>query len=124
MGTLTEDTLRFDSLDQLKAAVLDAGGVLTTRMEYVRDAYGKGRLGVHVRDNIGKALLGLGLGHFPRPLPDRQWALVRIYQLGTPIADLIDAALDPTAAHDDELRRATGGGAAELLAQIKELVCS
>jgi hypothetical protein len=124
MWEASEDVARFESLEQLRDAVVEAGGVLTTRMEFVRDAYGKGRLGVHVRDNISKSLAGLGLGHFPRALPDRQWALVRIYKMGSPIADLIDAVLEPSPAHDSELKQAMGGGAAAILAQVKELVCN
>ena len=44
--------------------------------------------------------------------------------MGTPIADLIDAVLGATTNHDDELKAAVSGEAADVLNQIKALVCS
>ena len=38
---------------------------MTVQMERIRNDYGAGRLGVHVRDGISKALHGAGLGHYP-----------------------------------------------------------
>jgi hypothetical protein len=100
-------------------------GVVTTTMEVLRDAYGAGKLGVHVVANIHKALLGLGLAHYPPELPTYQEYPVRIYKMGSPVADVIDAVLEPTAAHDEELRQLlqNGQGAVEILDQIRELVC-
>ena len=109
-------------MEELRDLVKRNGDVLTVEMEQVRDAYGKGRLGVHVRDNMSKALAGLGIGHYPRPLPDRQWAFVRVYRLGSEIADLIDAVMEPSEEHDEELRKAGGGGAADVLRQIKDII--
>lgn len=119
----------FDSLEELRDQVEKNGGVVTVRMEEVRDAYQAGRLGVHVRSNISKRLRGLGLGHFPleaddgEPMPYRQSAPVRIYKLGSPVADLIDAVLDPGDEHDEELREAATGSSSEILDRIRELVC-
>lgn len=117
-----ENTTTFSSLEDLRNLVTENGGVLTIETEQVRNAYGKDRLGIHVRDNISKALAGMGLGHYPLPLPDRQRDPVRIYKLGSDIADIIDAVLQPSAGHDDELRRATGGDAAQLLARVREII--
>jgi hypothetical protein len=113
----------FDTLEELKELVESLGGLLTVDMEDVRDAYGAGRLGVHVRQNISKALNGLGLGHYPAELPDRQWELIRVYKFGTPAADLIGAVRDPSVENDELIREAVGGNAAETLEQIRELVC-
>ena len=114
---------KLESLEQLKQVVEGHQGVLTLTMQRLRDAYGAGRLGIHVRTTIHKALLGLGLGHYPRELPTYQEDPVRIYKLGSRIADLIDAVLEPTADHDEELRRAMGGDAEDVLSKIRALVC-
>jgi hypothetical protein len=111
-------------MDDLKAEVEANGGVQSFPMSRVRDAYGAGRLGVHVRTNISKSLQGLGLGHFPSDLPDSQDATVRLFKLGSPVADLIDAVLRPGAAQDQKIRDASGGNAEEVLAAIREIVCS
>lgn len=121
--------IEFDSLEELRDQVEKNDGVVTVRMEEVRDAYQAGRLGVHVRSNISKRLRGLGLGHFPleaddgEPMPYRQSAPVRIYKLGSPVADLIDAVLDPGDEHDEELREAATASSSEIIDRIRELVC-
>jgi hypothetical protein len=114
---------KFSKLEDIKTAVEAEQGTLTISMEGLRKAYGAGRLGEHVRDNISKALLGFGLSHVPETLPTYQEQPVRIYKLGTPVADLIDAALHPSQAHDEELREASHGETAGILSKIRELVC-
>lgn len=117
------------SLEDVRAVVDEADGVLTMAMWELRDAYGKHRLGVHVRANISRALKGMGLGHYPERgsdgelLPYSQYDSIRIYKLGSPVADLIDAVLEPSEDHDEELRQASSGGATEILDQVRELVC-
>ncbi len=111
------------SLDQLRQVVEENEGVLTITMEHLRDAHGAGRLGVHVRTSISKALLGRGLGHFPEELPAYQENPVRIYKLGSRVADLIDAVLKPNPDNDEQLRRAGGGDAEAVLDNIRALVC-
>lgn len=127
------DILRAKDPDfnQLRAEVDARGGVMTVQMERIRNDYGAGRLGVHVRDGISKALHGAGLGHYPdegldgSPLVGDQWAPVRIYRLGSPIAEFIDAVLNPSEAHDEELRKAAGGDESDtlLVQRVRELVC-
>lgn len=114
----------FSDLDEIKKEVESSGNVLTLPMAEVRDAYGAHRLGIHVRANITKALRGLGLDHFPPLLPDRHREPVRIYKLGTPAADLIEAVLSPTEESDDALREWLGGDATSVLEQVRELVCA
>jgi len=115
--------MAFSSLEELREQVEASGNVLTVPMLDVRDAYGAGRLGIHVRNNISKALQGLGLGHYPEVLPDSQVAQIRVYKLGSPAADFIDAVLNPSTDHDEAIREATGGETATVLEQIRELVC-
>jgi hypothetical protein len=105
-------------------------GVLTVPMWRLRDNYGAGKLGIHVRAGISQALHSAGLDHYPvketdgHPLPGDQSAMVRIYRQGTPVADLIDAVLHPGPGHDDELRQLVGGNTAEqTLKRVRELVC-
>ena len=110
------------TLEEIRDSVNNTEGVLTLPMSDVRDAHGAGRLGVHVRTNISKKLRSMGLDHYPKELPSWQDGLVRIYRQGSPIADLIEAVLDPSDEHDEELRNAVGGDAQEVLDAIRELV--
>ena len=112
------------SLDELRGEVENAQDVLTVSMVTLRDAHGAGRLGIHVRSNISKALRSLGLGHYPEVLPDSQWEPIRIFKLGSPTADLIDAVLNPTDEHDAAIREAAGGEAADTLTRVRELICA
>jgi hypothetical protein len=108
-----------DLLDLVEAH----GDVYTLTMERLRDAYGAGRLGVHVRDGISNALARLGLGHFPAPLPESQEMPVRLYRRGTPVGDLIEAVLAVDSKRDDQLRQATAGDEMNIIRKIRELVC-
>lgn len=115
-------SIKFSSPDEIRTAVQASGDVLTVKMEVVRDAFKYDRLGVNVRAIISDKLGGLGLGHYPLELPDRQWVPVRLFKLGSPIADLVDAALNPSEQHDEELRKAVSGGDSETIKQIKALL--
>jgi hypothetical protein len=112
----------FSTPEDIRKAVQASGDVLTVKMEVVRDAFKYDRLGVNVRSVISEKLGGLGLGHYPVELPDRQWVPVRLYKLGSPIADLVDAVLNPSEEHDDELRQKVSGGDSETIKRIKALL--
>jgi hypothetical protein len=114
---------QLSSLGDLPELIDNGGGLATFEMWELREAHGAGRLGVHVRANISRALRGTGLAHYPDPLPDRQSALVRIYRQGSRAAALIDAVLDPTQESDEAIREAIGGEAQTVLEQVRELVC-
>ena len=101
----------------------DNGNLLTVEMGDLRDIHGAGRLGIHVRSSIHRALENAGLGHYPIDLPDYQSGQVRVYRLGSDIADLIAAVTTPSSENDDALRSVSGGEAAEMIRRIKELVC-
>jgi hypothetical protein len=115
--------VKVSSMDELRNLVDAHGGVMTTTMEVLRDAYGKGRLGVHVREGIRNTLDGLGLRYFPQTLPEYQDRAVRLYRLGSPVGNLIRAVLELSSEYDEYLRQAAGGDEAEILQQIRELVC-
>ena len=110
--------------DALRDQVTDNGGLLVTTMEMLRDTHGAGKLGVHVRKAIHDSLAAHGLGHLPGgDLPTYQHEEVRLYRLGTPIADTINAVLHPSEGGDQVLRQSAGSHAQDVLKQIRELVC-
>lgn len=115
-------TMEITTPDGIRKAVEASGDVLTLLMQEVRDAFGWDRLGKNVRTLISESLDGLGLGYLPHELPDRQWIPVRLYKLGSPMAALLDAALNPSVEHDEELRKAVTGGDMETLKKIKALL--
>ncbi len=116
--------MQYETPEKLRDAVIDNGNVLTVKVGEVRDAFKYGRLGKHVRKEISSKLHGLGIAHYPVDVPDWQENPIRLFRMGTPIADLLDAAHDETPEHDEELKAAVSGGAADVLNQIRALVCA
>jgi hypothetical protein len=115
---------QFKSMDALRAAVEQHQDVLTVTMFDLREALGYGRLGQHVLATVSKALAGRGLGHVPRTLPGYQEHQVRIYKLGSPVAEIIEAAIEPGGEQRDEILREAANKEASLkLNQIRDLVC-
>ena len=115
--------MEFQSFEEIRERVEASEGVLTVSMRSLRDAHGAGKLGVHVRAGIGKALLSQGLAHYPPELPEQQYDVVRIYLQGSPVADRINAVLNLTEDSDDHLRQWVTGDAEDTLRRVKELVC-
>lgn len=115
--------IKFKTYQELRQLCENSGGVMTVDLGSLRDAYGVDRLGVHVKSGIKRQLESEGLGSFPAELPNYQHELVRVYRLGTPVADLIDAVLTPSEQHDEELRCAINGDSATILQKVRELVC-
>jgi hypothetical protein len=76
-----------------------------------------------VRQGIHEKLAEHGLGHLPAELPAYQEEEVRIYRLGTPLAQMINAVLHPSAAGDQQLRRSAADPSEDILRRIRELVC-
>ncbi len=114
----------YRDIDDVAQAVVDHGGLVTMRMSQLRDAHGAGRLGVHVRSGISAALAERGIGHYPEDLPADQIDDVRLYKLGSPAAELIEAVMKLGAEEDEKLRQFAGGDATKVLQRIRELVCS
>ncbi len=113
------------SYEQLKADVEGNCNVLTVTMERLRNAHGAGKLGVHVCREISNRLAGLGLGHVPVDLPSYQEKQVRIYKLGTEVAVVVRAALEPGPEYDAKLKDYAVKDASqcsEILEKIRELV--
>jgi len=89
--------------DEIKNNVESNGNVLTVTMEQLREAHGAGKLGVHVKSEISKALAGIGLGHVPQDLPAYQHEQVRLYKRGTDVGDWIEIVLSPGEQRDKKL---------------------
>ncbi len=112
--------------NKIKEAVENNGNVLTVTMEQLRDVHGAGKLGKYVKADISSALAGLGLGHVPPELPGYQHELVRLYKMGTQVADAITTALTPGQRNDAKLVEQFGDGDVEdyaaIVQKIRELV--
>ena len=111
---------RFSTYDELSTIIDDSDGVATILMEDLRNAHEVKKLGVTVRENIAKKLQGRGLGFVGKELPGYQDQSVRIYRLGTPVADLINAVMNPGVEHDIVIRGSAHNEAQETLNRIKE----
>lgn len=108
--------------EDLRAAVTADGGLHVVTMGVLRDIQGAGRLGSRVLDTISGQLLLHGMGHLPRELPAHQDSPVRIYLLGTPIAETVDAVHNPSLKGDEILRGAGGSEARTQLQKIREII--
>lgn len=111
------------TIEEVRVAVEANRGILTLSMEQLRDAYGAGKLGKHILIGISKSLAGQGLGHFPLELPNCQHENVRVYKLGSPVSDIIDAVFNVSDENDDVLRQAAANDEAVLLRQVRQLLC-
>jgi hypothetical protein len=113
------------SWSNVKENVADNGGVHTVTMEQLRDAAGKDKLGVHVRDEIKSSLAQMGLGHVPKELPKNQHEQVRLYSRGTAIGDFIDTVLSPGGQNDIKLKESLSEESSKyqsIIEQVRELV--
>jgi hypothetical protein len=114
---------QFRNIDTLRVAVEQHQDVLTVSMLDLREAVQAGRLGQRVLGTISRALAGRGLGHVPQDLPNYQDREVRVYKLGSPVAEVIEAALQPGDDQDELLREAATREASLTLNKIRDLVC-
>jgi hypothetical protein len=112
-----------NSYQALRKSVIQNRGLYTIDMGTLRDIEGAGRLGVHVRDAITRSLESYGLGHLPGTLPANQSDEVRLYRLGSSIADIVKAVLSPSSEGDDVLRFVSSSEAEAVLRQVRKLVC-
>jgi hypothetical protein len=112
-----------ESYQELRAKVEADGGLRVVTMRDLRNVEGVSRIGSQVPGKISQRLGSHGMGHVPALLPNSQNSPVRLYLLGTPIADAVDAVLDPTPKGDEILRGVGDSEAREdRLRQIREIV--
>lgn len=113
----------FEKIEQIKEAVIDNNDVKTFTMSDLRDAYGKQRIGKHVAQDISRKLQQNGLGSYPSDLPLDQNAQVRLFLLGTPTSDLVNAVCEPGTEGDQIIADAVSGSAVDIIRDIRALVC-
>lgn len=114
--------MHFEDIDQLIKEIDENDGILTISMHSLRNAYGAEKLGVNVRSNITNELASRGIRHIPAELPNYQHERVRLFRLGSPVADIITAATEISEAHDAKLRSLAASNAEEILRRVRELV--
>ncbi|WP_369036549.1 hypothetical protein [Streptomyces adonidis] len=112
-----------DSYQELRAKVEADGGLRVVTMRDLRNVEGVSRIGSQVPGKISQQLGSHGMGHIPAELPSDQNSPVRLYVLGTPIADAVDAILEPSP-NGDAILRGVGDSEAreDRLRQIREIV--
>lgn len=115
---------RFENTDELKRLIDENDGLFVVSAEELRDMVRAGRLGVHVRKEISDTLQGEGIGHFPTELPALQHEQVRVYGLGSSMADIVSAVLRPSDDGDDRLRQMASVEQEDVLQKIRALVCA
>lgn len=112
-----------ENYEDIRGEIADHGDVASVDMARLRDVHGAGKLGKHVRANISKELRSHGIGHYPPELPIYQHEVVRLYLIGTPAGDLIEAVLNVSADADGAIRNAVQNDSAAIVEKIRELVC-
>jgi hypothetical protein len=111
--------------DELREKAIEHGGVLTVNMGTLRDIHEAKKLGSTVRENITKELRSRGLTHaWEHELPAYQHERVRIWLMGSPASDLIEAVYNESEDADKAIRQAVESDAADVLQQVRELVCA
>lgn len=123
MQNTQNDPTPYDNLDEIAQAVAESGGLMTMRMSQLRDAHKAGRLGIHVRSGISSALAERGVGHYPEELPGDQFDYVRLFKLGSPVAELIKSVMTMGPEEDEKLRQFAAKDVADILQRVRELVC-
>lgn len=111
------------SYEDLRNRVVSTQGLYLTTMDELKLAHGASKLGVNIRAGISDQLKSYGMGHLPAELPSYQWEEVRLYQLGTPLGNVIGAVIEPSEPGDQILLQVVDSDAQQVLAQIRELVC-
>jgi hypothetical protein len=110
-----------DGFDVLRDEVAANGEVLAVRMERLRNATGKGRLGKWVVEEIDANLRRRGLNHTPLS-ESNAWAEVLVYVMGGEVERIVDAVQNPSEHAAETLRTATNDTSSETLRQIRALV--
>jgi hypothetical protein len=113
----------FTDFDSIESALKEMDNVMTLKMGQLRDAHGVRKLGVNVLNTISQELANRGVGHYPEELPSYQNDLIRLYKLGTPVAELVKTltSLDDKDS-DDRLRQFAATDAESILKKVRDLV--
>lgn len=107
----------------IRDKVKGEGGAICVPMSELRVAEGAGRLGPWVIRSIQNGLHKEGLNFSPVGLSTNQDDLVLIYQQGTAIAKIVGAVERPSHDGAKALCAVTQEEDAQILSQIRALVC-
>lgn len=92
------------SMESILQRVSDCDNVCTFSMRELRDAIGRQRCKGQVCQEISDALFENNLRHLPLELPHDQNHKVRVYRIGTPVAEVIGLVSRCTENSDEALR--------------------
>ena len=92
----------FKTVQDLLESVKKCGAVSVPASQ-IRDIFGFGRLGVHVRNQISEELEKAGLTHYPDVFPGNQYTFVRVVQTNSPVDQIIQAAVNQSPKTDSIL---------------------
>jgi hypothetical protein len=115
------------SVSSLREKIENKGGVWCVSMATIRDHCGFERLGVHVVDRMARAVDGVGIGFLPvesTTFPMDRTQKVTLYLKDTRVGRVLEATRQPTRTVSlKEFRAANSDEAADMLEEIRMLVC-
>ncbi len=101
-----------------------AGGLAPCTLGELREIANRGRLGPGVLEEVTRQLDGYGMEFYPYPdEPLRQSDEVRVIKRSSPVGQLVLSVLRPSTNGDARLLEAAEGANAEIVSQIRTLVC-
>lgn len=110
------------------AEAADDNGLAVVTLGNLREMLSYSRLGVRVLSSLSQALRSEGLGYYPLEVLDanevpRQTQELRVYKVGSPVAQLIESVLYPDEDGDEFIMNASEGAAsATVIDQIRTLI--
>ncbi len=93
------------AMHEICELVEQSGNVASLPMSALREAVGRQRLTSGVVAEIAQTLAEHGLASCPETLPHDHRSVVRVYRLGTPVAEVFRTVTVPSEAFDEPLRR-------------------
>ena len=113
-----------EPFEVLRQRVVDKDNVLVVYMEELRDAVHAGKLGKYVITRIERCLRSHGLGYRPAKLPNQQYERVMLFVQGSRVEEIIDAVEHYPNEGVDLLRSVGSNQDADIVSQIRTLVCT
>ncbi|RLS59153.1 MAG: hypothetical protein DWH91_01085 [Planctomycetota bacterium] len=92
------------NMETIVQRVSECNNVCTFTMRDLCDAIGRQRCTAQCCQTISDTLTEYGLGHWPPELRPDQSHKVRVYRIGTPVADMIGLVSRCTESSDEALR--------------------
>lgn len=114
--------MAFKSFAELRQLADGQRGIITVMMRDLRNLHGAGKLGTHVCAEIAGHLKGVGLAHYPSPLPESQDSQVRLYVEDSSIGRVLAAARFPGKRLDNVIRENFPIDSVGVLTRAREIV--